>query len=81
MDNLKGRRWWLTLDIGILIHQKSKSKKDYQIFNKACLTLRATHLEEISRYMDAKGNKSKESRIPDFCPTSKTKFMWGQCIG
>ena len=63
MDNLKERRWWLTLDIGILIHQKSKSKKDYQIFNKACLTLRATHLEEISRYMAAKGNKSKESRL------------------
>ena len=29
MENLTDRRRWLTLDLGTLIHQKSKAKKDY----------------------------------------------------
>ena len=45
MKKLTGIRWWLTLDLGKLIHQKSKSKKYYQNCKKECLKLRATNLE------------------------------------
>ena len=46
LDHLIERRWWLTLDLGTLIHQKFKGKKYYQKCRKECITLRATPLEE-----------------------------------
>ena len=56
MVNLICRRWWITLYLGTLIHQKSKAKNYYQICNKSYLALRATKLEERARYMYAKGS-------------------------
>ena len=60
LENLTGTRWCMTLDLGSLIHQKFKAKKDYQKRLKECLMIRATHTEERSRAMAAKGNSREE---------------------
>ena len=56
LENLIGRRCWITQDMWTLIHQRYKSKNDYQNCKKECHTLRANHLEEISREISAKVN-------------------------
>ena len=47
MDNLTGRRGWLTIDIGTLINKKFRAKKDYQICKKERLTLMKNYCHKI----------------------------------
>ena len=73
LENLTGRRWWMTLDLGSLIHQKSKVKKYHKKRKKECLTLRSTYLEERARDITAKGNTREEQIFHELLTMEKVE--------
>ena len=75
LKNLTGRNWWLTLDLGTLIHQKFKAKKGYQKCTKDCLKIRNTHMGERARDIKVIVNARLGSRLQALLAIEKLRHI------
>ena len=49
LSKIIGRNWWISLDVKALIHQKTKSKREYYNLKRSNGTIIATYIEERAK--------------------------------
>ena len=63
MGNLTGRRWWIKLDLGTLIHKNPKAKRTTKSVRNNASRLELLIWKKKARDMASKGNSREESRL------------------
>ena len=73
LDNITGRHWCISLDVSALIHQRTKSKREYYKLKNTTRTIISTYLEEISKEAARLGKLQEERKLHTLPTTEKAR--------
>ena len=73
LAKIAGSNWWISLDVAVLIHQITKSKREYYKLKRASGAIRATYLEQRAKEAAQLVNIQEESKLHTLLTTEKSK--------